>query len=383
MDIGKHLSDNMNRPRCPGLQFNDLASLAAGVKSLVYTSVRGAGDARLLDRLCADLKLKKVDLGNNKNVGNVPITCVLIGRSAKKLEAAKKAYRNVLSLEWGIALDYPECCVRSYIEWNLRRGNEDLIRHIYARSPAGTTFPFWMNNVFNYYSRLIRPEDRLKYAAFSKLNQGMDRESIIPWHPCSYLCAETVKKGKLIYDVMKRYMPLTAASRKTMLSKPIVFWDKFLFAILNGRCRTMDGGFIIAYKGLGGPKSLIGRETEKILSGRKTLRVRRGEITAPAGLRLPGNHIVIPFAHRDIRFPAQHQDFEKARVGGPAGKDNKMLSDNILSYPARGFLQHLAGVERSDTIQLYPTGGGRNLFLPQTPSCPKVTPPEERLKDKG
>lgn len=287
----------MNRPRCHGLQFNDLASLAAGVKSLVYTSVHGVDDARLLDRLCADLKLKKVTLGNNESVSNSPITDVLIGTNAKKLEAAKKAYKNVLSLEWGIALDYPECCVKSYIAWNAKTGNEDLIRHIYARSPAGKTFPFWMNNVFNYYSRLIRPGDRLKYAAFSKLNQGMDRESIIPWHPCSYLCAETVKKGKLIYDVMKRHMPFTAASRKAMLSKPIVFWDNFLFAILNGQCRKMDGGFIIAYKGLSRPKSLIGRETEKMLSGPENLWLSaRGKITNPAELRLPGNHVVIPFA---------------------------------------------------------------------------------------
>lgn len=296
MKISEHLSDNMNRTRCPGLQFNDLASLVAGAKTVVYTSVNSAEEARLLDRLCADLKLKKKVLGAKRNVEGVPVTDVLIGTNAAKMEAAGKAYGDVLSLEWGLGLDYPECCVKSYIDWNTKHRDKDLIRHILAASPAGRTFPFWMNNVFNYYSRLIRREDRIRYAAFSKLNEGMDRESVIPWHPCSYACAETAKKGKLIYAVMERYMPLTAAARREMLSRPVLFWDTFRFALLNGRCRKNGAGFAVEYKGVARPRSLLGPGAVRTLAGPGALRFSpRGSITGPAAKRLPAGAVVIPF----------------------------------------------------------------------------------------
>lgn len=297
MKTSDYLSDNMNRVRCPGLQFNDLASLVAGVKTVVYTSVNGTEEARLLDKLCADLKLKKTTLGSKKDVSGAAVTDILIGTDPKKMKAAGKAYCNVLSFEWGIGLDYPECCVKSYIEWNTKRRDRDLIRHILAASPGGRTFPFWMNNIFNYYSRLIRREDRNRYAAFSKLNEGMDRESIIPWHPCSYTCAETAKKGKLIYAVMERYMPLTAAARREMLSRPVVFWDTFRFALLNGRCRWTGAGFAAEYKGLARPRALLGPETGKVLAGLGTLRASPGgRLSGQAGERLPGGAVLIPFA---------------------------------------------------------------------------------------
>ncbi|MBI4352219.1 MAG: hypothetical protein HY550_12355 [Elusimicrobia bacterium] len=303
MKIARYLSDDANRVRCPGLQFNDLASLAAGVKEVVYTSIRDRREAAALDALCADLKFKKVILGGNRSADAAPVTDLLIGTSAKKLAAAEKAYREVrsgewgVSFEWGMSLDYPECCVRSYIAWHTGNGGGDLIRHIRGLSPAGTTFPFWMNNVFNYYSRLNTPLARREYLAFSDLNRGLDRESIVPWHPCSYMCAATLKKGWLIYEVLKRLMPRTAACRRELLSKPVVFRDKFLFAVLNGRCGPSAGGFGVAYKGLAAPRSLLAAGTEKALSAVEALRLSpSGMITSPRKLRLPEGCFVIPFA---------------------------------------------------------------------------------------
>lgn len=303
MNIAKYLSDKPTRAFCPGVQLNDLASLAAGVKSVVYACVRAGEESRLLDELCSGLKLQKVVLGENRSVSAAAVTDVLIGTNAGKLAASKKAYESVrsgkwgISLDWGVSLDYPECCVKSYIAWHIKDNKKDLIRHIRDLSPAKTTFPFWMNNVYNYYSRLNRPEDRTDYAAFSGLNQGMDRESIIPWHPCSYMCGATLKSGWRIYEVLKHYMPLTAAARKEMLSKPVLFWDKFVFAVLNGECRTTADGFSVVYKGLSGPRALISLEAEKTLSGHGKLRISAsGKVLSPAELRLPKGRFLIPFA---------------------------------------------------------------------------------------
>ena len=303
MNIGKYLSDKPDRAVCHGLQLNDLASLAAGVKSVVYTTTRGREESRLLDELCSDLKLNKVILEENREVNSAVMTDVLIGTSPGKLAASKKAYQSVrsrkygVSFDWGVSLDYPECCVKSYVSWHTDNSHKDLIRHIYDLSPAGTTFPFWMNNVFNYYSRLNRRAYRAAYASFSNLNQGMDRESIIPWHPCSYLCEASVKKGWRVYEVFKRHMPLTAAARKVMLSKPVVFWDNFIFAILNGSCRKTPDGFAAAYKGLSAPRSLLSRKTEEALSGPGNLQITpAGKILNSAKLRIPKDHIFIPFS---------------------------------------------------------------------------------------
>lgn len=301
MDICKHLSDDMTRPRCAGVQFNDLASLVAGVKSVVYTSVCGREEARILNGLCSDLGLDKLVLADKTNVAGEPVTDLLIGTNIKKMRAGRKAYANVLSLEWGVALDYPECCVRSYISW---RKKEDLVRHIHSNSPRGAVFPFWMNNVFNYYSRLSSACEQRDFMAFSGMNRGLERESIIPWHPCSYLCPGTLKKGKRIYEVLEHYMPLGAAARRTALSKPVVFWDKFIFAVLNGSCVKTSGGFAAKYEGLSGPRSLVGPAAAKMLAGTGTLKVSAGgKITHPPGLRLPGNSVFLPFVPLDTARP--------------------------------------------------------------------------------
>jgi hypothetical protein len=100
-----------------------------------------------------------------------------------------------------------------------------------------------------------------------------------------------------IWASSKSHMPLTAAARKVMLSKPVVFWDIFLFAILNGECRKTPAGFTAAYKGLSAPRSLLSRKTEEALSGPGDLRITSaGKILNSAKLRIPKDHIFIPFS---------------------------------------------------------------------------------------
>lgn len=297
MDITRYLSDDMNRSRCPGLQFNDLASLLCGVKSVVYLSVGGRREWRQAQELCADLKLKLVTLGAAKDISGGRITDILIGTSSRKLAAAAKAYANVCSLEWGLALDYPECCVRAYLAWRAAQDGADLITRTWERTPRGVLVPFWMNNVLNFFSRIVTARDRKDYAAFSRLNAGLDREAIITWHPCSYACPETLEKGRRLYEFLARHMPRTAAARRGMLSKPVLFWDKFRFAFLNGSCRVGAAGAVsAAYSGLSLPRSLLGAGTAAQLGARGAIAVSRdARLAAPRGLRLPEGFSLIPF----------------------------------------------------------------------------------------
>lgn len=295
MKISAYLSDGLGKARCMGLQFNDLAALLAGVKDVVYTGILGKDDRDRLDALCAGLKLQKVQLPEKKGVFGMPADYFLIGPSMKKLRRAEKAYSDVMSAEWGLALGYPECCVKSYLSWSRKK---DLIFHILAGSPSGRLFPFWMNNVTNYYSRLgLLPSDRRNYEAFAALNRGADYEPVIPWHPCSYLCRETLDKGRKIFALLERYMPATAAFRKAALSRPLVFQDKFRFLALNGECGERSGGFEVPYDGTAGPHSLFPAGLERKIRLRRRLNASsRGRIKKPAGISFPAGCVLIPFS---------------------------------------------------------------------------------------
>ncbi|MBU2574507.1 MAG: hypothetical protein KKH28_10565 [Elusimicrobia bacterium] len=297
MAIGKYLADNLGGARFSGLQLNDLATLLCGIKSVVFTSINSAEENRRVDSLCAELKLKKALLAHRRNVTNTRIIDILIGTNPKKIIDARRAYANVASPEWGLALGYPECCVRAYLDWRFNHNSGDLIGYIHQRTAGGKLLPFWMNNTVNYFSRLFTPEERKDNLAFLKLNPGQDRESIITWHPCSYLCAETMKKGKTLYEFMRKYMPDTISRRKAMLSKPVIFWDKFLFAVLNGNCRRKNRRFVVDYNGISRPKSLISAKTERALASFPRLSIgENGKITVPRSIPLPKGYIFLPFS---------------------------------------------------------------------------------------
>lgn len=297
MNIRKYFSEDAGRIRCPSLQINDLASLLCGVKSVVYASVLDAEENRVLDRLCLDLKLEKVVLRNMRDIGGSDVTAVLIGNDHKKLMKAKKASSNVCSLDWGTGLDYPECCVKAYLDWRRPGVTGNLISHIYARTEKGRIIPFWMNNTLNFFSRINTPLLRREYKAFSALNAGQDREAIITWHPCSYFCAQTLKKGRTVYEFMREYMPRLTADRVEMLSKPVIFWDDFVFAVLNGSCRAGKGGIAVSYDGIGRPRALLGRAAAKALAAPGALRIAAGgaaEYRPP--VKLPKGAAVLPFS---------------------------------------------------------------------------------------
>lgn len=295
MNAARYLSDDLSRPRCLGLQFNDLAALVAGVKRVVYASVGSAEDMRRLDELCSGLKVKKLVLAGKKNFSGTPVSDILIGPSRADLNRASKAYADVMSREWGLALGYPECCVKSYLGWERKK---DLIFYILKSSPEGTLFPFWMNNVPNYYSRLgaLRSDQR-NFASFAELNGGVDHETVVPWHPCSYLCPETLEKGRRIYEVLEHYMPATAVARKAFLSRPVVFSGKFSYVPLDGECRREAGGFGVIHRGPAGPKAPgAGRLIRILSSGGRLKASLRGVISGPLGARLPAGTRLLPFS---------------------------------------------------------------------------------------
>ncbi len=297
--IAKYLSEDPAGPRCRSLRPDDLAGLVAGVKSVIYTSVTGAEDAAAMDALCADLGLKKVVLGRKTRVdGNRSNVDILIGTDTRKLRAAERSYARLIGTEWGLALGYPECCVQAYVNWRNSRRRGDLVASIAANSPKGRPFSFLTNNVCNYYSLLFRPGDPKRYAALLAANPDFDLGPVIPWHPCSYSCPRSLAAGLGIYRVLVHYMPTFAAGRRAQLSKPVLFWDKFRFAVLNGTASAgPEGGLTVDCRGVAGPRTLLARGTVDELDRRSVLRFgRSGKLYGPGAPALPPGYALLPFS---------------------------------------------------------------------------------------
>ncbi len=307
--IQKYCSDSRRAPRCYSIQYNDLLALLCGVKKVLYAPiVRQHLPAFKI--LCAELHLQVEVLCEIKNMCGETSTDLLIGWDKRKLAAGRKAYKDILSYEWGVALGYSECCVKSYILWK-KQPRLDLVRHILANSGKGALFDFRLNNVFNYFSRLnnpfSRPEartgaardfgDLLRMKAFSLRNKSVDCEAILPWHPCSYDCRGSAKHGRILFSFMERYMPRTAANRRRILSRSILFRDKFDYAALAGGCEVEKGIFTVRYDGIAAPLAFIGKAQKELLRSHEILRCGSEKPSVfPSGEQLPADYLLLPFA---------------------------------------------------------------------------------------
>ena len=298
--IAKYLTERPVTGHLTCLRSHDLASLIAGVKTVVYTSITGREEERVLDRMCSDLKFEKMPLENTQAALMHGFTGVniLIATDARRMRRLAKCYAGTASpYECGMALDYPECCSNAFADWSgsLKRG--DLIKHTVRNSPPEGPVSFILNNIWNWHSRLSPKTDSAALKTFSKLNRGFDMDSILPWHPCSYSCAASLAAGSRIYEVLSRYMPNVTAARRKILSNPVIYWDKFNFAVLDGECRRLNKGFSAEYTKIGKPKALLAAGTAGMLNTAAPLRFSAsGKVTGSGAPHLPAGYVFLPFS---------------------------------------------------------------------------------------
>lgn len=246
---------------------NELAALLTGQKKVIFLNYsQKNGD---IFRFCDELKLKYLSpFELNRTVLDRSRKPLLIGFDEKALKLARAASRDPVSFEWGMSLGYPECCVKSYIAWK-KTSAKDIVSYIYGNTVDRSRLPFELNNVYNYFSRGITygPKMNAKARAdsrdFEKIN-ATNRElelsslQVISWHPCSYNCAESARKGQVIYKFLTHYVPEFAARRKELLSKPVVFLDKFKFLTLDAPVIKKSGGSVdIAFGRVSYPHSVL------------------------------------------------------------------------------------------------------------------------------
>jgi hypothetical protein len=306
--ILRYFSDALAAPRCACVQQNDLMALLCGVKDVLYANIVPA-QAAAFRELCSDFRLKTESLVGIRNIGGESAQDVLVGWDKKKLLAARKAYADILSAEWGIALGYPECCVKSYLAWKADQ-SRDLVLHILHNSARGRLLDFRLNNVYNYFSRLENPgfrspqrgpfapvSDGEMFRRFLELNRGVNCEPVLPWHPCAYDCKKSLSAAKKLFGFMEACTPLAAAARRKLLSRPVVFRDKFDFAALSGGCSVSGGVFRLEYGSIAAPLAFPGGNEKSLLESNSVLKCRSGKTPLfPSGGALPRGYALLPFS---------------------------------------------------------------------------------------
>lgn len=245
------------RPK--SIQINDIAGLLSGEKEMIYLQLQLNKDNeenKLLDEFCNCFKLKRIIMKKGKNIAGEDVYDILIGKNINKMYKTKRLFLSQKLIEWGVDLGYPLCCVKSFKNWHDYHYKDGrfitLIEHTIKNTRQNYIIPFYMNNTTNFYSRLRNEILRKKMNKYLKLNRkiiekGIDIESFIIWHPCSYDCRESQKKSKNISDFFKKYIPDIYHIRKVIHSKPIIFNDDFEFVILDGKSKLFNDKIVTDY----------------------------------------------------------------------------------------------------------------------------------------
>ena len=265
IELEKPLAAGISRVDANDPTFADLAGILTDVKPVTYTDCAPQELPRL-KVLCEKLKLNLL-LAEDFLCRKGPHfrrakKMVLIGKDTRKLEKAAAAWdKSSTGEEWGLLLGYPACCVRAYSRWYDEsaggKPRPDIINRIFSRTQKRSGLDFRLNNVWNYFSRmnLNDLEDCLGYEKLIGINRELNLpfKHVISWHPCSYECAESVRKAEVIFSFMRHHAPAYAASLERLLAKPAVFWDKFRYAFVDG----IVSGNTVAYKTVTAPRSLL------------------------------------------------------------------------------------------------------------------------------
>ena len=242
---------------------SDLAALLTDVKPVIYIDFED-GHWPYLSGLCGKLRLKYVfpedrfpKIDNPQNLFHLRSgkKHIIIGKQISKVEAAVRHWRRLGSVPWGIALGYPECCVKHYTGWKERTADPDIMRNIFRNTRHKEKLSFLLNNTWNLYSQSRNSlKETSDFRRMDALNpSGLQFVQVISWHPCSYGCRKSLAAAGSIYDFMLHYVPEHAALLKKRLSKPVVMLDKYHFLTFNG---FIDGRTLY-HAGITEPRTLI------------------------------------------------------------------------------------------------------------------------------
>lgn len=215
-------------PRLGNLPVEVLA-LLAGVKPVIHCWA-AESDLPAFEELCRRLRLELHVFQGTERLG------VLLGRDAKSLRRTARLWDGEY-FNPGRSLGYPPCCTRFYYAHVVAKRGLDLVQSIHRHTRGKGPLPFALNDVFYLYSRVPSVQSGARRQKLFARNPGLDLDllNLIPWHPCSYRCAPSLRKAAAIWRTARKAAPEFAAALRACLARPVVFWDWDRFAALRRR----------------------------------------------------------------------------------------------------------------------------------------------------
>jgi len=151
--------------------------------------------------------------------------------------------RNFIDFQkLGNLMGYPKCCVLNFFNFLNQDFHSNQTLLIYNIYKASKSYSFLTNNVLNFSTRINSNSDWINFDEFIKINFDFWKQVHTPHHyfqfishiPCRYDCLESIKLGKKIQNLFRKYAPDTEKIVTYTLSKPILFFDFFKLVIFDG-----------------------------------------------------------------------------------------------------------------------------------------------------
>lgn len=223
-----------------------------------------------LEKICKNLGLfinfeamspdDKNEFVNNRD--NIWFT---ISKDNNISESVLELKNNHWSPEFARQLGYPSCCNDFFVKLSRDKELKNLIHHIHKNTKSKPNL--YVNNVFNYTSRLQGKTDRLLRLHLLNKEMHLPFYKFIAHAPCSYNCQKSIVMGEKTHSAIKKHRPELAKEIYAHLSKPILFFDDFRWVLFNGHAR----GNSVLYESINKPHSFITKEPvyQKLLSGNR------------------------------------------------------------------------------------------------------------------
>jgi hypothetical protein len=277
----------------------ELMAAVAGVKPVVHAWV-DEKEMPAIEKMADVLGLKTFVYSKGGVGSGTARWGVMIGADRAKLEACGAAWDKPMNNP-GEHLGYPSCCVKAFQSWipNYRAGAADCVALALSATKKSASLPWLLNDAYYLYSRPWSQSDVERREGMVRANPDwpMDILNVNAWHPCSYACKESKAKAEKTFAALKLHLPALAAKIRTALTHPVVFWDWWRFAALEGK---PDAKGAVSYERIAPPFALLEPELrglldfgDRIAPGPEGLLVWKGR--KKVGL-LPGNPILLPFS---------------------------------------------------------------------------------------
>jgi len=176
----------------------------------------------------------------------------------KSLARQTAEYLSADTREQGRLLGYPECCVKQHADFSMRGLGLNAPLVVYESYKNSKKCNFLTNNLLNFYSRLGK--EKKNFECLNKyyyLNRDFPVSlwnlQFISHTPCSYDCKESIKMGKEVQKLLKKYAPDVEKVISYTLSKPVLFFDLFKWIIFEGKVKEST----LFYKRIIPPISLV------------------------------------------------------------------------------------------------------------------------------